>query len=309
MNRPGTAWLFTDGAAGNLKQAQVLARGLNLHAHAFSVRLGTLDRSFAPHWRRANLADLVFDNALPEQIPALAIGCGRAGAVALDALKRAHPQLRTVQILDPRCDPARFDAVVCPAHDALRGKNVFSVQGALHEIDDAWLSAARDLPGFSVFPTLLLLGAPTRNAPYGAQDITRLVQSLPVQGLRISTSRRTPPALLGQLDASVERYLAASVPQAPDTTSLLARLPRQTNPYQRWLGGAQRIVVTPDSVNMISEACATRAQVDVAFANQARGKIARFIASIEPRLGAVEHAPLRPMAGLIAQLRAFLSLP
>ena len=55
------------------------------------------------------------------------------------------------------------------------------------------------------------------------------------------------------------------------------------NPYPGVLGWADRIIVSPDSVNMISEACATSAPVFVAEPNLATGRIGSFIASLLER--------------------------
>ena len=286
-------WILTDGAAGNVKQARVLARGLGLQSREFVVKLNALERAFAPRFRRARFAALNL-TPMPDLADSLdctfAIGCGRAGAIALDALKRARPAVRTVQILAPRCDPARFDAIVCPAHDRLSAPNVLAMIGALNDVDDAWLAAGRaqaDQVGSA--NTLLLVGAPTRNAPYTAAQFAHLLQRLDAKALCISASRRTPPEFLALIRASNARVWTG----AEDGE----------NPYQAWLSSAARIIVTPDSVNMISEACATYAQVEVVFSAAARGKIAIFLASLAGRLQANQAAvPLRASGVIVEQL-------
>jgi uncharacterized protein len=290
-------WILTDGAAGNFKQAQVLARGLGLVASEYCVQLRALDRAFAPRFRRAKFTDLLLQ-PLPESLNcAVAIGCGRAGAIALDAIKRAKPSIRTIQILAPRCDPARFDAIVCPAHDQLDAPNVYSMIGALNGVDDAWLAAGRGQNIFAPVRTLLLVGAPTRNAPYTVAQFARLLHSLDADGLCISASRRTPADFLWHIRQSGARIWAG------DSDG--------ENPYQAWLSQAGKIFVTADSVNMISEACATYAPVEVAFAQHAQGKIALFLDSLASRLAQSppEITPLRTTAEAIQRLRAGLFVP
>ena len=70
------------------------------------------------------------------------------------------------------------------------------------------------------------------------------------------------------------------------------------NFYPGALGWADRIIVSPDSVNMISEACATRAPVFVAEPDRATGRVRRFIAGLEQR-GRV-HAQTRDAGQLVA---------
>ena len=286
-------WILTDGAAGNVKQARVLARGLGLHGLEYIVKLNVLDRALAPRFRRAQFAALEL-TPMPDALDCdFAIGCGRAGAVALDALKRAHPSVRTLQILAPRCDPARFDAIVCPAHDRLSAPNVYSMIGALNDIDDAWLAAGRaSALQLGSANTLLLVGAPTRNAPYTVAQFAQLLQRLDAKDLCISASRRTPPEFLALIRASGARVWTGAADGA--------------NPYQAWLSSATRVIVTPDSVNMISEACASYAQVDVAFSESARGKIALFLQGLASRLGQSQATvlPLRATLAVIERLRA-----
>jgi uncharacterized protein len=286
--------LFSDGAAGNLKQVTALAHGLGFaHANTYTVTLRGLAHYLAPTLRRERFETLQINPALTSD-PQIAIGCGRAGAVALDALKRRHPSVRTIQILDPRCTVSRFDWVICPAHDRLRGPNVINVVGALHEIDDAWLHAGQCVSAVPAARTLVLLGAPTRHAPFDADVLDRLA-TLDAQGLCISASRRTPSGLLARA-----RALGATF-WSPHSFS--------ENPYQRWLSTAQEIYVTADSVNMLSEACATRAKVHVLGAATARGKLARLLASLAPRLAQRDEiTPFRDCQRGYSQLKNALGL-
>jgi mitochondrial fission protein ELM1 len=289
--------IITDGAVGNLKQARALASGLGVRALEVGVRLSGIDRFLAPHFKRAQLSALRFEPQFSLANIRLAIGCGHAAAAALDALKRSQPLLRTVQILDPRCDPRRFDVVICPEHDGLHGANVLRMPGALNDIDDAWLAQGQALAAAAEVKTLLLLGAPTRHAPYDVAMLRTLLASLSMTGLCISASRRTPAAFLLLLRASGARVWCDSSDGE--------------NPYQAWLSSAEHILVSPDSINMISEACATRARVTVLFPERTRGKTAHFLASIEARLSPEigrDIVPLRPSKALVEALKTrFLS--
>ena len=77
-------WLLTDGKAGNLRQAQALADWLHLPARAITVSLSAPWRWLSPWAMRAPKSTL--QPSLEPPWPSLAIGCGRAGAAALDAL-------------------------------------------------------------------------------------------------------------------------------------------------------------------------------------------------------------------------------
>ena len=296
-------WLCTDGAAGNLKQAHALAEGLN-QAASGSTKIALQEialptralpwrvRLLAPRYSRLSISELDaikrLDGVQPQQI---AIGCGRVGAIILDALKRRHPSLRTVQILHPRCALERFDWVVCPEHDQARGANVLSLPGALTAIDDSWLRQGRSLPAAEGVRRLVLIGAPTRNAPFQLQKVLNAIAGLPREGLCISVSRRTPAAITDALHALGVRLWRGEIDGA--------------NPYQAWLSAAEEIWVTPDSVNMLSEASATSATLRVFNPECVRGKIAAFLASLQPRL--MQNTPFRPSQAIFARLRQLLS--
>jgi mitochondrial fission protein ELM1 len=82
----------------------------------------------------------------------------------------------------------------------------------------------------------------------------------------VSVSRRTP----GEVVAHVRRAFA----EFPGT--FWAGPDDGENPYAGFLAWADRIVVTPDSVNMISEACATGKPVYTFAPRAIEGKLAGF---------------------------------
>lgn len=247
--------------------------------------------------------------------PRLAIGCGRQAALATRLLRGTGA--RVVQILDPRLDPRLWDAVVAPHHDGLRGANVVEVLGSLHPVNADWLARARaafarfgDLPAPR---TVVLLGGPARGAPWtrGGFEVAaaRLEAWLARDGgsLLVTGSRRTPRWLH---DLVRTRY--ADVPGlrwfgADDGE----------NPYPGLLAWADRLIVSADSINLLSEACATAAPVYVAMADAARGRHAEFLRAlcardrVRPLTAAYAPWPLTPLIELpriVAALRTQLHL-
>lgn len=255
----GECWVITDTATGNQRQALALAEYL-----AMSTRHQVLLPRAPWSWLAPRLA-LGGPRALPASQralfappwPAAAIGCGRAAALFTRMLRRlSGGRCYTVQILDPRIDPAHWDTVVAPRHDALAGPNVLQPLGALNPIDDAWLARGRSaFPQFSALPQPrrgVLLGGPRHgialDLDYATQLIVRLRQRQRRDGgsVLVLGSRRTPTALI-----------EAFRPLLHDIPGLLWGRPEDgCNPYAGVLGWADELVVTPDSVNMLSEACA-----------------------------------------------------
>ena len=317
VQRSSPIHAITDGRAGNVRQAVALARALQPGP---VTRLALQPR--AP-WRWAAPRQLPgaeraygsdFANLL-EHAPALAIGCGRQAALALRQLRARGSAV--VQILNPRINPRHWDLVITPEHDNLRGANVLSLQGSLNPVNDEWLAWGRaafahigQLPGPR---TAVLVGGPTDHARWDEAAMSacfaQIAGQVRAQGGSVlaTTSRRTPPAV-------AQAMLAA-----------FANLPRViwsdggdgTNPYAGLLGWADQIVVTPDSVNLLSEACATRAPVCVLLPGSAQGRMARFQRSLHERgrllntlaaLGDGHHTiePLRETGRIAAEVRTRL---
>jgi mitochondrial fission protein ELM1 len=124
---------------------------------------------------------------------------------------------------------------------------VISVLGALHRLNDKELkAAAENYPHPMGVPlTTLLLGGNNRHSRYQESDMKALAEALKAIGGHcfITPSRRTSPELLSML----KKHLKDFSYEIWDGTG--------ENPYPAYLGLADQIIVTQDSVSMISEAC------------------------------------------------------
>lgn len=287
-------WTLTDGHAGNRRQADALASALDLGPFRdWTLATRRPWRWLAP-WRLPG-SERALGHELGQQLaapPRLAIGCGRQGALATRLLK-AHGT-RVVQILDPRIDPRHWDLVIAPEHDQLAGPNVLTVQGSLNPIDEAWLQAARaDFPELGELPqprTAVLLGGSSAHARFDRSAFEVLASKLePVLArdggsVLVTTSRRTPRDMRQALQ---HRYM--------ETPGVVWCGPRDGgNPYPGMLAWADRIVVSPDSVNMVSEACATSAPVFVFDPTRVRGRPRAFLDAL------LRSGRIRPMDALLA---------
>jgi len=280
------AWVITDGAAGNERQALALAQALDVPARVLALplrkpwawaaprelpggrlALGARDREvFAPPW------------------PQLAIGCGRSAALLTRLLRElSDGECFCVQILDPRIDTRHWDAVIAPRHDGLRGDNVIETLGSLNPVDDAWLANGREaFADFVHLPrprTALLLGGTRRGIAfddaYARTLIAELTQRLQREGgsVMATASRRTPPEFARRLREALSDFPGVFWLDENDGP----------NPYPGLLGWADRIVVTPDSVNMLSESAAVGVPVHTLVTAALPDKLARFHAALRER--------------------------
>jgi mitochondrial fission protein ELM1 len=304
---------ISDGRAGNARQATALAAALAAvpTPRAFELRPQAPWRWAAPRrWPGATRAFGPDFTALLAAPPRIAVGCGRQAALATRLLRERGA--RAVQVLDPRIDPGHWDLVIAPEHDDLHGANVIPMLGSLHPVDADWLATAReDFTAFAALPRpriAMLLGGTSAHARFDRMGFEVMAAKLEAVLAReggsvlLTTSRRTPKELI---DALAHRY--------DDTPGVIWRGERDgANPYPGLLAWADRIVCSPDSVNMISEACATDAPVFVFDPARVRGRPRRFldallargrIRAMDAHLAPFDAEPLRETARVAALVR------
>jgi mitochondrial fission protein ELM1 len=313
-----TCWVVTDGAAGNRRQALALAEALTPSIREIVVELRAPWSWFAPRQLPGSrmALDRNNDTLLPPW-PNLVIGCGRSAAWATRQVRQwSDGKTLAVQVLDPRINPVHWDLVIAPKHDALRGENVLNPLGSLHPIDDAWLADGRD--GFAQFAGLpsprlgVLIGGARRGTPFDDDAAAAFLAAVKARhvtdggSLLVAASRRTPAEQRARI-----REAFAGLPGLvwADGTD-------GANPYPGILAWADRLVVTPDSVNMLSEACATGRPVHTFVSQPLPEKLQCF--HQELRAAGLLHdidaqtpptqTPLRETAAIASEVRRHLGL-
>ncbi len=312
--QPQTTWVLTEGAAGMVNQCLALTDALGVEPVIKRARPVGLWACMPP-WLLSPPLDVLASgsDALMPPYPDLLIACGRKSIGLALALRRASGgRCFVVYVQDPRMNPARFDLVVAPRHDQVRGPNVVLTRGAPNRVTPASLDAAKQrfAPLFAGLPRPLvavLLGGRTKHhrfAPAEAEALGRRLAAFAKQesaGLAITASRRTPSASLAAFQAGLgdtPRYFYDGVGE---------------NPYFGLLANADAIIVTADSVNMISDACSTGRPVLVATLDDPPAKRFRnfldglredgMIRWFEGRFERYAYTPLGDAAVAAAELR------
>ena len=184
----------------------------------------------------------------------------------------------------------RFDIVIAPRHDGLKGPNVITTLGSLHGLTDAKLKDAAETfgPSIAKLPhprVAVMLGGDSRvhrmtrhNAESIAAGLAAVARDQGA-GLLVTSSRRTGVETL----AIVREALAGLPVEIWDGGG--------ANPYLGYLALADAFVVTADSVNMICEAAFTGKPIYIAEVSGGTGKFKRFHAAMQ------EAGITRPFAG------------
>lgn len=279
-----SCWILSDGTTGMEAQAVGLAEAMGLEPVIKSIRPRRLLRALPALAALPGIAPASGSVSGPDSLappyPALSITCGRRHAGASIALKRqSGGKIHTIHIQDPRTSPSLFDTLVVPEHDPMRGPNVISTIGSLNRINDALLSAeaarfadqAQDLP----MPRVAVnLGGDTQQYKVDAAMAERVVAGLmelpehQACGLMITTSRRTSAPLMAAL---------APLAGRADTVVWTGAGP---NPYLGFLGLADAVIVTADSINMVSEACSTGKPVHILRLGEEPKRRAAFLETV-----------------------------
>ena len=277
-----SAWVLTEGHVGMENQALGLAEAMGIEPAVKRLWPRAPWRYLPPRlWPAPLRSPGPGGDALQPPWPDLLITCGKRSTAPALAIKRASGgRTFTVHISDPRMSPAKFDLVVVSEHDPPRGENVIVVRGTVHRVTQAKLEAearriAGRLEGLPRPLVAVLIGGSNRKHKVGGDAMERFVGQLARlsrdrgAGLLVTASRRT-----GENNEAILRRGLADLP-----AEIWDR--QGENPYFGYLGAADAIIVSGDSVSMVSEACSTGKPVHVARLATMSRRLEAFHAGLE----------------------------
>jgi mitochondrial fission protein ELM1 len=192
--------------------------------------------------------------------PDLVLMAGRGSeSVGFWLKRRAGPELKTVFIGTPWADPSRFDLVITtPQYKLPHAENILQLDLPLHGVTEEGLAEEARIWGPKLahlarpFTAVLVGGSsgPYAFTPEAGARLGREASRMAEKtggSLLITTSARTPRAVTAAIAANVRvpSYLHRWSSAAAD------------NPFLGFLGLAEHIIVTADSVSMLSESIAT----------------------------------------------------
>ncbi|MEM8750783.1 MAG: mitochondrial fission ELM1 family protein [Pseudomonadota bacterium] len=271
--------IITDGKMGDLAQCRGVAQAIAApeNISEISVRTGWYNHlpAYAASWLPT--AALPIEAAKAD----IVIASGRRTLPALIAVKRKHGPLKAPFVAFLKTPPTArtaLDFIWAPRHDGLAARSagpapdVFSTLTSPHTITSdilGELRGERNIPGRQVG---VILGGNNKSVTWNAASADEFAALLAqVEGDRftIVSSRRTPDILM----SAVSDSLAGRACDIWDGTG--------ENPYQKVLATSDAIIVTGDSHNMVSEACATGAQILVYQPPGLQPKLKTFLQAMQ----------------------------
>jgi mitochondrial fission protein ELM1 len=240
--------LCDKGKIGTLRQCEALSKPLEKHLNS-EVIYTYVDLPFwfkylTPHITRHWPATFLPTLNLTHQ-PSLIVAAGRQAFLVAAPLAK---QIPTIALLNPRCTPDYFTVVIPPQHDGVeKHSNVIETLGSLHPHNESTFAIDEKIGTYTI---TVLLGGNSKHYTFKENDFSEIAKYVKQKtvgrentNILISPSRRTPmfgidilKHELSDMDATIW-----------DGTG--------KNPYFEYIGSANEILVTGDSISMISEAC------------------------------------------------------
>ncbi|MBT4909999.1 MAG: hypothetical protein HON61_01145 [Alphaproteobacteria bacterium] len=239
-------WIISSGLIGCENQCIGLAEELNLKYEIKRVNPSKLLSMIAPFGKPKKR------ERLNKPYPKIIIGAGRKVVPYIKNIKKlSKNKCLTIYLQNPKINSNNFGLVWAPKHDNIKGNNVIStllspgrVSKELLGLEkDKWESEFLKLPKPYIS---ILIGGKSKAFNFSTNDCLNILKKIN-QAIDlgwtplISTSRRTPKNLI--LD--IKDLIKDKPHYIYDNTG--------ENPYYAILATSDVALVTPDSVNMLSE--------------------------------------------------------
>jgi len=276
------AWVISDGTKGMENQSLALAKLLNINFELVKYNPPYFLKKF-PLIRKlfiSSVKDHLLKNKSP---PSFIITTGKRMAGVSIALKFIlKDRVKNIHIQNPKLPFEYFDLLLIPEHDNITAKNVIQTKGALtffnfNELNKFQEREINLIKRSKKNLVLLMIGGNSkRHKPKNfdyyhlSMKVLEATKNLNCK-LLVLLSRRTPLKAAKILNYSFIKH---------DENFQIVTSTEQ-NPYPEILQIADYIIVTSDSVNMVSETATLPIPLFVSKLSKETGKISNFLKNLE----------------------------
>ncbi len=271
MSKTEYVWALFDNRAGNRNQLLGILNELKMPYLPIELNYNKL--ALLPNFIIQACNNFIHiknnDFLLKAKSPCLIISCGRRTApVALGIASRLKIKPFLVQLMYPRATLKKslFDLIITPSHDTVPNKNnIFSVLGTPNQIrkqikHNKPLQNSKNLnkPIITV-----LIGGDHNRYKLTSKIISEIFdyinKKLKNKGtILISTSRRTNNKVIDYINSLKISYSNIKQIYHPNRQ-------KKNNPVINFLKTCEEVVVTGDSMSMVSEACELKKPVRIFY--------------------------------------------
>lgn len=273
---PPVIWALTDDRPGTAGQVLGVAEKLGLPFEEKPLAYNFLSAlpNFVPLPVCSGL-ELSCKAKFLEGAPDIVIAAGRKAARVARAIKKNHPATRLIHIMRPEGGEADFELIALPCHDKPENHSrIFPFVLTPHRLTREKMDAAKNTAAQHP-ATTVLVGGSSRHGVMHSAYFERLAADLTAYSARtghtlyITTSRRT-----GRAGEDILKHALG------ESHHLYCYADGGENPYLALLANADALVVTGESISMLSEAIYTHKPVFIYPPPQQSAKLERFTARI-----------------------------
>ena len=244
--------LLTEGFHGMISQVEGLAKALDLDFIHEKIELNNFWKLFPP--KITPIKNFVFKNELDHEFN-IVISCGRKSVIPSLYLKNKYKsKIINIHIQDPKVSLSNFDFIIVPEHDSLFGENVVTSKGAIHYLTNDELIENENYlkPRIDSQKKIIsfIIGGPNKYYDYNDKIIDEIFLKIENNFIKnnyqaiIIPSMRTPKNIIEK----AQNYFNKNQIIVPNVDK---------KAYLSALKLADHIVVTCDSISMISEVAIT----------------------------------------------------
>ena len=250
--------LLTEGMHGMISQVEGLAKALDLDFMHERIELNNFWKLIPP--KLTPIQSFVFKNKIKQNFNII-ISCGRKSVIPSIYLKKKFKnKIMNIHIQDPKVSLDNFDFIVAPEHDGLKGKNILTSKGAIHYLRNNELNENENYlkPKINKEKIVtLIVGGPNKYYNYNNNIIDEIFLKIKKNfidkdyQLIFIPSMRTPQNIIDRANDTFD-----------NNQIIITNVDKKA--YLSSLKLAKHIVVTCDSISMISEAAMTGKPIYIA---------------------------------------------
>ena len=248
-----SCWVISDNIIGHENQSISLADKLKLQYKIKKIkRLNFFQRNFLIFF-----PSILLDKNICPPYPKVIISCGKNTAYTANLLKRKlKKKIISIFIQKPPINIKKFNIVITPKHDQCFGENVITTNGALTKINKSYIKKIKNKKRIPLIlrkkNLVVLIGGSSMHHKMTSKTLKEIKNKLVITSKKykykilIFFSRRT-----GKYN---ENYLRSNLTDkkfifiSPNSKKII---------YLEALSCTMAIIVSSDSVSMVSEACST----------------------------------------------------
>ena len=266
------AWVLSDGTKGMENQSVALAKLLDCNFKIIKYNPPFLLKKF-PLIGKCIPKSFIKINLNKKILPSYVITTGKRMAGISIAIKSClKDKIKTIHIQNPKVSRSHFDLLLIPEHDKIFGDNIIKTKGALSFFDSKELLKNKKKSSKEII-ILLMVGGNNKRYNLNKSDYYDLSTSIVkatklIKGkLIVLPSRRTTKKAINVMQSVFKKNL----------TDFKLYSSNDINPYPDILKYSDYIIVTSDSVNMVSETATIPAPLFVYYFPKETGKIIDFL--------------------------------